>query len=45
MVRHRRGMLRYHNDAVRRYTVADGPPSNDVRVVDGKRSGVLWVGT
>jgi ligand-binding sensor domain-containing protein len=39
------GLLRYQAGEVRRYTVADGLPGNDVRVVHEESNGVLWVGT
>jgi signal transduction histidine kinase/streptogramin lyase len=39
------GLLRYQAGEVRRYTVADGLPGNDVRVVHEQSNGVLWVGT
>jgi signal transduction histidine kinase/ligand-binding sensor domain-containing protein len=39
------GLLRYQDGQVRRYTVADGLPSDDVKTVLEARDGSFWVGT
>src|ERR1700689_2837738 len=39
------GLLRYQGGQVRRYTVQDGLPGNDVKAVLESRNGSLWVGT
>lgn len=39
------GLFRWQNDEMTRLTVAEGLPSNDVKVILESRDGSLWVGT
>lgn len=39
------GLVRFGQGAFRRYTTADGLPSDFIRVIHGSRDGTLWIGT
>jgi signal transduction histidine kinase/ligand-binding sensor domain-containing protein len=39
------GLIRFENEEVTRYSVADGLPHNEVKVIHEDRSGTLWLGT